>query len=130
MSARKNYPDLTNETFGRLKVLYRAPNHRGHVAYQCASSLMSNETGRATRSCGCLRREVAVQKIANGICEREVKHGFVALGRIPKEYKSWMNARRLYSDVSDFPEFRELVGPAPELRSRLKRQEDGTFRWT
>ena len=141
MSARKNYPDLTNETFGRLKVLYRAPNHRRHVAYQCecscgsfpvvrASSLMSNETGRATRSCGCLRREVAVEKIANGICEREVKHGFVAQGRIPKEYKAWMNAKRLYSDVSDFPKFYESVGPAPEVRSRLNRQEDGTFRWT
>jgi hypothetical protein len=92
---------------------------------------MSNETGRATRSCGCLRREVALQKIANGICEREVKHGFVAQGRIPKEYRAWMNAKRHYnSNVPDFPKFYELVGPAPELRSRLKRQEDGTFKWT
>jgi hypothetical protein len=91
---------------------------------------MSNEPGRATRSCGCLRRDKAVEKLKNGICEREVKHGFVAQGRIPKEYKAWMNARRLYSDVPNFLEFRELVGPAPELRSRLKRQEDETFKWT
>jgi len=138
---RQKYPDLTNETFGRLKVLYRAPNYRGHVAYQCecscgnfpvvrASSLLSKETGRATRSCGCLRREKAIEKIANGTCERAVKHGCATRVGKPKEYRAWANARHYHDGVTDdFSHWYSLVGPAPDTRSRLRHSE-GTFAWT
>src|SRR6266404_110575 len=96
MKPRRKYPDLTNETFGRLKVLYRAPNYRGHVAYQCeclcgsfpivrASSLVSDDTARGTRSCGCIRKEIAQQKIADGICQRQVKHLCARRGTNPPQ---------------------------------------------
>jgi hypothetical protein len=139
--ARKKYPDLSNEVIGRLKVLYRSPNYKGHVAYQChcdcgsfpvvrASSLLSNDTGRATRSCGCLRREKAIEKIASGTCERAVKHGCGTRVGKPKEYVAWANAKATYKSVPDFPRFYELTGPAPDSRSRLRRTPDGVFQWT
>jgi hypothetical protein len=137
---RTKYRDLTGETFGRLAVLYRAPNHRRHVAYQCectcgsftivrSSSLLNRDTGRATRSCGCIRIEKAVEKIANGTCERAVKHGCATREGMPKEYVCWMNARARYKNVPHFPRFYELTGPAPSSRSRLRHSE-GTFAWT
>ena len=136
---RKKYPDLTNEVFGRLKVLYRAPNYRAHVAYQCecscgafavvrASSLMSKETGRATRSCGCLRREKAVEKIANGTCERALKHGCATRIGKSKEYRIWASAKARHKNVPDFPRFYELTGPAFP-GARLRRLPDGRFEW-
>src|SRR5256885_12829592 len=129
---RNKYRDLTNEKFGRLTVLYRAANLNGHqVAFCCecscgafpivrASSLLSKDTGRATRSCGCLRREKAIEKIANGTCERVVRHGCATRVGKPKEYVAWENAKRRTSNVPDFPRFYELTGPAPDSRSRLR----------
>jgi hypothetical protein len=136
---RKKYPDLTNEKFGRLTVMYRAPNYRGHVAYQCecscgafpivrASSLLSTDTGRGTRSCGCLRREKAIQKIEGGVCARVSTHGCATRAGKPKEYRAWASARNRYKNIPDFSWFYRLTGPAFP-GTRLRRLSDGRFEW-
>jgi hypothetical protein len=89
---------------------------------------MSKETGRATRSCGCLRREKAAEKIANGTCERALKHGCATRIGKPKEYRAWTNVRNRYKNLPDFSWFYRLTGPAFP-GTRLRRLSDGRFEW-
>lgn len=135
MKTRRKHPDLTNETFGRLKVLYRAPNCRGRVAYQCecicgefrvvrASSLVDG----CTRSCGCLRREKAIEKILSGVCEREFKHGFATRNGQSKVYQAWLNYKTRFKDIPDFPEFYAIAGPEVP-GARLRRLSNSHFQW-
>jgi hypothetical protein len=134
---RKPFRDLTDETFGRLKVLYRAEGCK-RTSYVCectcgtfptvqASSLLG-KPGRATRSCGCLRKEIAVNKIETGICERLFKHGCATQAHQAREYVAWLNARRMYEKVPDFLEFFKMIGSAFP-GARLHRLPDGRFAW-
>lgn len=137
----KNFRDLTNETFGRLKVLYRvecpAGKRGGSTWWICECSCGNFTTVRlqsliagVTKSCGCIRREKAVEKIASGICQRTVKHGCATRMERPCEYVAWRNARRRYSDVSEFARFYELVGPRPEKPKGARLFRVGkTFQW-
>lgn len=58
--------DLVGQTFGRLKVKYNNPIHKGYVICECecgavksirATQLTKKE--KPTRSCGCIQRECA-----------------------------------------------------------------------
>lgn len=135
---RRRIPDLTSETFGRLLVLYRTDDTK-KVCYvtECVCGTISTKRAAAlirgtSRSCGCLRREIAREKIADGTCEREVRHLFATRRNRNPVYKLWMNFRRRYAnDVSaDFTEFYRQVGPKPyNTRARLRRQPNGSFEW-
>jgi hypothetical protein len=137
MKRRKPYRDLTDEVFGRLKVLYRAEN-RKRTSYVCEctcgnfptvlASCLLGKPGRATRSCGCLRKEIAAKKIETGICERELKHGCAARTHRTEEYTAWKNARHMYEKVPDFLEFFKMIGPAFP-GARLHRLPTGRFVW-
>ena len=68
------YVDLTGQTFGRLKVLYRTEDHvsksgRHDVVYRCKCSCGNERdvsksalTRGFTQSCGCLRSEVTRER--------------------------------------------------------------------
>ena len=134
---RRRIPDLTNDVFGRLKVLYRTSNIGRHLAYQCECACGAFPVVRAmclfdgaTKSCGCLRRELAVKKIESGICERVFKHGHAKRNALTKEYHCWENFKCQGKSVPDFPLFLQQVGFAPNRASRLYQQPDGSFQWS
>jgi len=132
---RKKYRDLTNEKFGRLTVLYRAPNSdTRHAMYfvecKCGSGTKivrgTSLTSGFTKSCGCYQRECAAKR-----GPENTKHGCARRSEQPiKEYSAWRDARHYHDGVTyDFSRFYSLVGPAPEGRSRLCRTLDGAFKW-
>src|SRR6266513_2430187 len=99
---RNKYRDLTNETFGRLKVLYRAENIKKHVVYQCECTCGAFKTIRGgslrsglTRSCGCFQRECAAMRgpenTTHGCARRSEKS--------KKTYQAWRDARYHYDGV-------------------------------
>jgi hypothetical protein len=80
--------DETGNTYGRLRVLSRAPSHRGKVMWRCLCECGSEaiiqgmrlRVGK-TRSCGCFQREAA--------SARSSKHGATRrVGRWP-EWGVW-----------------------------------------
>jgi hypothetical protein len=85
-------PDLSDQEFGRLRVLSfagrdRAGRARWLCQCECAKEVEINayrlQTGH-TRSCGCLRIEASVEKL-HGVHTRQTAHGLSKT----KEYKSW-----------------------------------------
>lgn len=66
-----NFKDLTGQTFGRLVVVKRVENKGKRVAYLCKCNCGNefvttapNLTRGDTRSCGCLKMEVLVKRVA------------------------------------------------------------------
>lgn len=85
-----NFIDLSGKTFGRLLVMSKAPNRGSRTAWncvcECGCSIVS--TGNLlvsghTKSCGCIRKEIAGARYRT--------HGF---GYECKEYRSWNAARK------------------------------------
>ena len=83
------YIDLSGRVFGRLKVLRRAENSKGRVAFRCACecgnivvvtshALMTGNTS----SCGCIHSEQLIH--------RNTKHG----ERFTKLYTIWLNMKQ------------------------------------
>jgi hypothetical protein len=70
--------DLTNQRFGRLLVVERAPhNNFGHACWTClcdcgVSKVIEQSSLRAkvTASCGCLRREVTANRVRSNLVGR------------------------------------------------------------
>jgi hypothetical protein len=79
--------DLTQQRFGKLLVLTKAPNRRGRTHWHCqcdcgTTCIVSTDgirTGK-TRSCGCLRIELAAGKIT---------HGHARRGKHTNSYRTW-----------------------------------------
>jgi hypothetical protein len=135
---RRRIPDLTSETFGRLLVLYRTDDTK-QVRYmtECVCGVISPKRAASllnggTKSCGCLRREIARGKIADGTCQREVKHLCAPRGvKRSKAYTAWKNASHYNQSLPSFLEFCRMVGPAPESsRVRLYRRPNGIYEWS
>ena len=82
--------DLRNRTFGRLRVIRHSGFYPARGALwlcrcKCGNSVIvaSNSLVRgATKSCGCLRREVTVK--------RSIKHGFKRRRKELSEYRAWL----------------------------------------
>lgn len=81
------YVDLTGRRFGRLVAIAYAPGHK-RVTWLCRcdcgteASIQKEVLLRGdTRSCGCLRRELAETK--------NLSHGHARKGRISSEFRSW-----------------------------------------
>lgn len=96
-----NFKDLTGQTFGRLTVVSLAPSHlsarKKSVRWNCRCacgkvkpilgySLKKGET----KSCGCLRRELAAK--------REITHGHTVLGKQTRTYQCWCDMRKRCSN--------------------------------
>jgi len=97
---------LESEIFGRLAVLRRVKSSKsGSRSYEClcscgnkivvtGSSLLRND-GKATRSCGCARREYLADRNKQikylGRENGQFKHGGTV--QHPVEYKAYKNAR-------------------------------------
>ena len=136
MRRRREYRDRSNEVFGRLKVLFRGENIGKDCAWQCecaCGNFCLVRTGclisGATKSCGCLRREIAVEKIETGTCDRIVSHGCAGRAKQSAEYIAWVNAKGRYpGTLPDFTTFDRMVGPKPEGH-RLIHKPDG-FVWS
>lgn len=84
--------NLVGQTFGRLTVISRAPNSRGHAAWNvqcvCETSLIVRGYSlrqETTKSCGCLRRDVTSKANAT--------HGMAGRKKTPT-YKSWENMKK------------------------------------
>ncbi len=148
--------DLTEKTFGRLHVtglLGSAPDKQllWHCVCRCGEELAvpsrSLRSGN-TRSCGCLRREVAPTT--------RLKHGAWAGGKPTPEYRAWRcMLNRCYRKkdlsykwygklgvlvyepwVTSFEKFLKYVGPKPSPKHSLDRYPDpagdyqpGNVRW-
>jgi hypothetical protein len=132
---RREHIDLSNQVFGRLTAHYRAENLRGRIRYECqctcgATAIVraNNLTSGDTRSCGCLASEMGHLRVTSGAL-KHLKHGLARTSRPPSIYTAWCRARQRHPNVPDFLKFYELIGPKPDGRSRLRRQEDGTFKW-
>jgi hypothetical protein len=86
---------MLNVVFGRLRVVCEVqPDRFGKRRYLCSCECGNSATCNGsrlrrglTRSCGCLRREVA-----RAACVAKTKHGHASGGLSP-EYKSFMAAR-------------------------------------
>lgn len=137
MKRPAKFQDLTNETFGRLKVLFQSSREHQRDSLWVSECLCGTirefrgsclRTG-ATKSCGCLRKELAAARVKAGICT-SLTHGCAARGNETREHRAWSNARLRYADVPSFEEFLVQVGPKPNGRARLRRQPDRSFIWT
>lgn len=86
--------DLTGRKFGRWTALYELPRFPSRPKtrhYQCACACgaeravsYANLTSGVTKSCGCLRREILIQ--------RQTKHG-QSHGRVTPTYACWKSLR-------------------------------------
>ncbi len=117
--------DLTNQKFGRLTVVGRAPNKHGKVYWRCVCEEGNHvDVGRTelvngdTKSCGCLKRELTVQR------DRErTKHGHCRQHRSSPEYIAWAKYERP-RPKSEPPAFQRLGWPwdydLPAMDRRLR----------
>jgi len=89
--------DLTGRTFGRLIVLWHLANFKNRNTYwycRCSCPAATEKairsdglTGKRTRSCGCLSRELSRQRI--GPKNPSFKHGHAKQERMSPEFNSW-----------------------------------------
>jgi hypothetical protein len=110
----RHLQDITGRRFGRLVAIRRCEKKRhGHVMYLCqcdcggscevmSSGLIRGDT-RSTRSCGCLKREIATATIASVKLGCSLTHGHTVNSRTA-EYRSWlaMRARCKYSSLDNY----------------------------
>ena len=90
-AGRKTVRNLLGRRFGRLRVVARAgTNHKRAAVWRCrcicgSFALVEGRflTARATRSCGCLRREMAAH------LPKVWTHGHARGNRITPEYGAW-----------------------------------------
>ncbi len=95
--------DHTNKKYGRLTAICQTGIRDGHATWEficeCGNKVVrrvSHVTGhRGTSSCGCLPKE------------RATKHGHVADGKIPSEYRIWsgIKARCLNENSSAYASY-------------------------
>ena len=140
--------DLTGQRFGRLVVLDRAGvNTSGKLRWRCqcdcgALALVIAPVLRngGTRSCGCLRREVAPLAGFKAGGGGHVTHGLSR--RHPIEYRTWKHVRargtgreerELYFDRgirvcsgwdTSFPKFFVDMGPRPSPQHSIDRKDN------
>lgn len=87
--------DLASQRFGRLVVTKRAgTNSSGEATWLCACDCGASHVARGlylrrgvTKSCGCLRRDIARKMLTESRFSR--KHGHGAVGRLTPTYRSW-----------------------------------------
>lgn len=87
--------NIVGQRFGRLVVArlsHRDNSHRDIWLCRCDCgteiTVRGNNLGRATRSCGCLRREAVTLK--NITTPRNVRHGHSRVGRRSSIYQRWL----------------------------------------
>jgi hypothetical protein len=86
--------DISGQLFGRLKVLKRHGRKHGHTTWVCVCScgnkcvkIATHLVNGLSRSCGCLRSEVASRSGKANTTHGNAKHG---LGIKPsKTYRTW-----------------------------------------
>lgn len=155
-----NAIDLMGQAFGRLRVTARITSTpRGTSRWQAECAVDLGGCGRScavvgahlrngtTRSCGCLRREVAAA--------RQLKHGGARRGAVRTEFETWGNMIGRCEDPKcpmfpnyggrgitvcaewrrDFAAFFAHVGPKPSPKHSIDRidndrgYEPGNVRW-
>lgn len=93
--------DLTGRTFGRLTVIGRYPSNTsfGEPRWRCCcdcgeATIVGGADLRNgnTKSCGCLRREVAAER-ARGAAEWGTTHGQAVAGHQTSEYRCWAHIK-------------------------------------
>lgn len=97
-SGEKHCTNLLGKTFGRLLVVAEAGTHRSRRAIwlcrcECGNEkeICSAELLRgATKSCGCLQRDIATQMVI----ERCTTHGEAGRVVVTPEYRAWRGAKQ------------------------------------
>src|SRR5262245_23114078 len=89
--------DLVGKVFGRLTVVARAENRGKQPCWLCRCSCGEVRTVRGSdvragtsKSCGCLRRELASQSAKR----RFTRHGHARAGKQSRTYRSWIAMRQ------------------------------------
>jgi hypothetical protein len=147
-----NFKDLTNQTFGRLKVIaYIGKSRHGHAIWKCVCICgnesfvrASNLLRKTTTSCGCHQSERAV--------EANLRHGETQKGEYSVEFRAYSQAKKRCQNISgkDYPryglrgiefrfesfdEFLNEVGRRPTVHHSLDRKnnsghyEKGNVHW-
>lgn len=148
---------LEGKKFGRLTVLYRTKNNKGHKAQwicqcDCGNTKLSKVVSSVlvsggTKSCGCLMKEINSKK---------APHGYTRNSNLKKRgYNTWTGMNNRCTNKNDsryiryggrgitvcerwkksFNNFMQDVGPRPSLKHSLDRinnngnYEPGNVRW-
>jgi hypothetical protein len=93
--------EITGQRFGRLEVIERAENQGGQTRWTCICDCGTETTvnggdlaSGATKSCGCLQREGARERIR----EQNFTHGHARPGRRHPLYSAWGKMRERCSN--------------------------------
>ena len=130
--------DLTGKSFGRLTVLERAANAGAHVRWSCrcecgnakvvqGASLRSG----ATKSCGCLSREIAAARARTHglthLAEHSTWYGMLTRCRNPKSTNYANYGGRgitVCQHWEKFEPFLEDMGPKPTPQHSIERRDN------
>lgn len=99
---------MIGRRIGRLVVIERADNkNTGQKRWRCLCDCGTEKVidsysltrKHASKSCGCLCRELSSQRLMGN--QFWLKHGESAVGRITTEYRTWQNMRRRCDSPKD-----------------------------
>lgn len=104
-----------DQRFGRWTLVEQVYRQKGHGYWLCrcdcgASAIVRDEHFRSGRSksCGCLRRELGTEAIAN-TAQANLIHGLARRGQVAPEYRSWHAMLQRCEDPKH-PAFRNYGG--------------------
>lgn len=118
--------DLTGVRFGKLTALCRAEKKNDTYMWKCvcdcgnsAVVYLPSLTKGATKSCGCLQKEIA----ATTMRDSKTAHGKAKRGSVTKEYRIWGNMKKRCQNENT-PAYKDYGGRGITVDYRWQRFEN------